>query len=362
MSYFIDLFSPATYEAFLSSSKNISGFREGQKGRAKKIKPGDYFVCYITKISRWAGILEISTEYFFDDTPIFQEIDDPFTLRFKVKPIILLPPAEAIPIFESQIWDYLTFTKGLTRHDNWNGILRGSLAQLNDDDGNFLKQKLSIQTQEKVKFPLDETDYKKYLLHKIKTENKILSVSIPEDIEENHGGIPDVKESIQIQTSIAEIGEKMGFKIWIPSHDRNAVQLAGNFKDGTLIDTLPLNYDLATMKTIEQIDVIWLRKRSIARAFEVEHTTAIYSGLLRMADLLALQPNMDINLHIVAPSSRREKVFEEIQRPIFSLLEKGPLSNSCSFISYESIKELKNQTLLQYLSDEVLDEFKEDAD
>ena len=28
---------------------------------------------------------------------------------------------------------------------------------------------------------------------------------------------------------------------------------------------------------------------------------AIYSGLLRMADLLALQPNMNIRLHIVAP-------------------------------------------------------------
>ncbi len=29
-------------------------------------------------------------------------------------------------------------------------------------------------------------------------------------------------------------------------------------------------------------------------AFEVEHSTPIYSGTLRMADLLALQPNMDI--------------------------------------------------------------------
>jgi hypothetical protein len=33
----------------------------------------------------------------------------------------------------------------------------------------------------------------------------------------------------------------------------------------------------------------------MARAFEIEHTTAVYPGLLRMADLLALQPNMDIH-------------------------------------------------------------------
>src|SRR5262249_13074964 len=75
-----------------------------------------------------------------------------------------------------------------------------------------------------------------------------------------------------------------------------------------LASILPLNYDTATLKTIENIDVIWLERRSIAQAFEVEHTTAIYSGLLRMADLLVLQPRIQISLHIVAPSSRREQV------------------------------------------------------
>lgn len=54
---------------------------------------------------------------------------------------------------------------------------------------------------------------------------------------------------------------------------------------------------------------------SIARAFEGEHTTAMYSGILRMADLLTPQPNMDIKLHIVAPVSKRDSVFQEIRRP-----------------------------------------------
>lgn len=68
------------------------------------------------------------------------------------------------------------------------------------------------------------------------------------------------------------------------------------------------------------------------RAFEVEHTTSVYSGILRMADLLALQPNMDIRLHIVAPGAKREKVFQEIRRPVFSLLEKGPLAEGCTYL------------------------------
>ena len=75
-----------------------------------------------------------------------------------------------------------------------------------------------------------------------------------------------------------------------------------------------------------------------------------------MADLLALQPNMDIRLHIVAPSERREKVFREIMRPVFSLLERAPLSEMCSFIAYE-LGALKH---LSHLKDDVLDDYAED--
>ena len=48
----------------------------------------------------------------------------------------------------------------------------------------------------------------------------------------------------------------------------------------SLLDRLPVNYDDTTRQTIEQIDVMWLKGRSMARAFEIEHTTAVYSGLL----------------------------------------------------------------------------------
>lgn len=108
--------------------------------------------------------------------------------------------------------------------------------------------------------------------------------------------------------------------------------------------------------------MLWLKGRAIRRAFEVEHTTSIYSGILRMADLLALQPNMDIRLHIVAPSERREKVFQELIRPVFSFLDKGPLSESCTFLSYDSVRELAKEKHLAHLSDGVLDDYAEPAE
>jgi hypothetical protein len=165
-----------------------------------------------------------------------------------------------------------------------------------------------------------------------------------------------------MQATIARIGAAMGFRIWVPRSDKQKIlEVVPESSHAAFLDALPLNYDEVTLRTIEDIDVIWLKNRSMARAFEVEHTTAIYSGLLRMADLLALQPNMDIRLHIVAPSERRDKVLREITRPVFSLLDRGPLYESCSYIPYESIDELANMPHLGHMSDSILTEYEDFA-
>ena len=205
-----------------------------------------------------------------------------------------------------------------------------------------------------------------YILNR--TDKKV-NVTIPSE-EDNEEENEDVniesedgpRESIQIQSLLAKIGSAMGLKIWLPKSDRSRV-LENWFPEAdVLLDTLPINYDPVAMKTIENIDVLWLNKRTILRAFEVEHTTSIYSGILRMADLLALIPNIDIKLHIVAPLSRKDKVLEEIQRPVFSLLERGPMAELCTYLSYDSIKELASHEHLSYLSNEVVEEYTEIAE
>ena len=70
--------------------------------------------------------------------------------------------------------------------------------------------------------------------------------------------------------------------------------------------------------------MLWLQGDAIIAAFEVEHTTAIYSGLLRMSDLVSMQPNLKIDLFMVAPDERREKVAYEINRPTFARREASP--------------------------------------
>jgi hypothetical protein len=215
-------------------------------------------------------------------------------------------------------------------------------------------------------YALDEDEKRKLATHTVNRPDKVVTVSVPEDFGSAEEIEPQeeitARESIRIQALIASIGAQMGLTIWLPRADRGSVLREWKSEPHNLLDRLPLNYDDTTLRTIEQIDVIWLRGRSIVRAFEVEHTTSVYSGILRMADLLALQPNMDIRLHIVAPLSKREKVFSEIRRPVFSLLEKGPLADSCTYLSYDSLRELASDKHLAHLSDSVLDEYAEEAE
>lgn len=366
MSYYINLFSPETYETFTKSDQSISGFRVRQENAASRIKVGDRFICYMTKLGRWVGVLEVESKYFKDNAPIFYSTDDPFVIRFKVKPVVWLPKEKALPIRSEQIWNNLSFTKDYDVNSSfWTGKLRNSLNVLDDKDGRFLEQSILEQSSNGKVFEIDEQEYEKLVTHKIRRVDKVISVSVPQDnLSENKKETPqsEVRESIKIQALLAKIGIQMGLKIWLPRNDRNGVinELKGDY--APLVDILPLNYDETTLKTIEQIDVLWLKGRSIVRAFEVEHTTSIYSGILRMADLLALQPNMDIKLHIVAPDERREKVFQELRRPVFSLLERGPLSESCTYLSYESVTEISREKHLSHLSDSVLDEYAEPAE
>ena len=101
-------------------------------------------------------------------------------------------------------------------------------------------------------------------------------------------------------------------------------------------EALPSQFDPQVMRIIEHIDVIWLRGNGIEAAFEIEHTTSVYSGLLRMADLITLHPNLYIRLFIVAPDTRESKVLQEIARPTFDGLPR-PLRDLCGCITYSRL-------------------------
>jgi hypothetical protein len=309
--------------------------------------------------------LDILEGPFIDQSPIFLPEDDPFIVRFKVAPTVWLPLDQTIPIQDERVFSELTFTRSAQAGGYWLGPLRRSLQKLDTSDGKFLTDLLCKQAREQRSYEVDHEHYERALKRRIHRPEGSVVVTVPDDnleSEEEQPQTSNERESIRVQADLCRIGEAMGLKIWLPSADRSRVLEHWKPQPGVLLDRLPLNYDETTLATIQRIDVLWLKGRSISRAFEVEHTTAIYSGLLRMADLCALLPNINVALHIVAPESRRDKVFQEITRPVFSLLEHSPLSERCTYLSYGSVRELADLEYLSHTTDSVLDEFVENAE
>jgi len=370
MNYYLDLFSPETAGAFSKSDMTTSGFRESRITYIKNrgIGSGDKFICYCTRIQRFIGVLKVLSDPFFDDKPIFSETDDPFTLRFKVEPIVLLPLENGIPIHDDNVWLNLSFTKDLPKGSTrWTFMVFSSPTLWPKQDCEYLEKILVEQSTLLKIYPLSESDKKKLKPSRIRISNKKeIVVSVPDEeilkpTEVEADAPKEQRESIIIQSLLSGIGEKLGFKIWIPRSDRNRVLDIWKPNSDSLLEELPLVFDEVTLKTIRNIDVLWIKRRSIIRAFEVEDTTSIYSGILRMADLLSLQPMLDIKIHIVAPIARRDAVFEQITRPVFAVMERGPLAEICTFIPYDSIYELAKEKRLEYMSDNIVDTYIQQA-
>jgi hypothetical protein len=147
MRYYLDLFTPETWAAFRKNGGAISGFREKQRKSAERVKPGDIFLCYLVRVSRWCGVLEVTSNSFTDTTPIFLT-PDPFVVRFRVKPKILLDLEQSIPMLDEQVWSAVSFTEGIKRGVvGWAQFLnlRASLREINPADGKILHELLVEQ-------------------------------------------------------------------------------------------------------------------------------------------------------------------------------------------------------------------------
>ena len=355
--YWLDLFTGTTWKEFLAAGGNISGFRESRWTTVKTIKPGDRLICYLTGISRFIGMLEVESEPFKDDTPIWS--DEHFPCRVRVRPLVVLEPEIAVPIHDLR--DRLSIFEKLSSPHAWTGRLRGSPAKWRQSDGDLIFEALLEAREHPIQRPVDP---KKLARRPKAIKTQIGSVTVPEEPRE-----PEVKRGespsahTEIQYLLLQPGEQMGFDVWVARNDQSREVNGRRFSDHfRLKAALPLQFDEATTRTIEYIDVLWLQKNAIVAAFEVESTTSIYSGLLRMSDLISMQPNLSIPLYLVAPDDRRNKVFEEVNRPTFSRLS-PPLVDVCRYIAFETLKERLEAagSFIKYLRPEFLEELSEEC-
>ncbi|MDE2970247.1 MAG: EVE domain-containing protein, partial [Chloroflexota bacterium] len=163
MAYILDLFTPETWARFCESEGKVSGFRSGQSKLAhRRVKIGDVFLCYMTRLSRWCGILEVESAPYWDDTPIYDD-PDPFVVRFRVKPLVVLDPEHSIPIRHEVLWNHLSITKEhKLGSSTWTGSFRGSLRILTAEDGAYIEQCLQEQQRNPIAYALTEKEKREF--------------------------------------------------------------------------------------------------------------------------------------------------------------------------------------------------------
>jgi hypothetical protein len=90
------------------------------------------------------------------------------------------------------------------------------------------------------------------------------------------------------------------------------------------------------LDVFQEIDVIWMVRGSNALGglFEVEHSTPVYSALLRFNDVHLSNPSSGANLLVVAKDMRRGVFVRQLNRPTF---RSSGLSDLCGFLEYRNV-------------------------
>lgn len=138
----------------------------------------------------------------------------------------------------------------------------------------------------------------------------------------------------QVQSIVSAIGAAKGYDIWIPQSDRGKFD---SIYGGALTfrDELPI--PLSSMADfLQEIDVLWLGRGSnrLHGMFEVEHSTSIYSALLRFNDVHLTTAERGQNYRIIANGSRRQQFVRHLNRPTF---RSSGLDQICTFLDYRNV-------------------------
>ncbi len=146
---------------------------------------------------------------------------------------------------------------------------------------------------------------------------------------------PDAVPSLshgQVQTLIGAIGVLKHFDVWIPAQDRGRLDwtIADRFQS---LSRLPFDRDARAL--LQEVDTIWFHRgsRSPVAFYEVEHSTPVYSGLLRLNDIRLALPSVS-RFAIVSNETRRSIFARQLHRPTF---ERSGLSELCTFFEYADV-------------------------
>lgn len=133
----------------------------------------------------------------------------------------------------------------------------------------------------------------------------------------------------KIQYLLMKIGKSLGYDVIVASNDRAKSYNNKKFSFISLSKLPEMDIEEDVKKTVDLVDVIWFERgtNKIVCAYEVEKSTSIYSGILRLLDLtLTLSGIEKIRLYLVAPEQREKEIIAQLKRPSIAAKEDTEIS------------------------------------
>jgi hypothetical protein len=201
--------------------------------------------------------------------------------RVRVRPVATLSPETAVPVLELR--DQLTVFRDLKNPNAWTGHFRGSPARWKPADGQAVVAAILDAKANPISRPVDAA---KLARRPRALKAAIGPVTVPdsEDTTEEPEQAPEGEEVVaakeptahtEIQWSLLKLGNDMGLDVWVARNDRSRDWKGHRFSElPRLRADLPLQFDEATNRTIELIDVLWLKGNAVLAAFEIDSTTS----------------------------------------------------------------------------------------
>ena len=175
-------------------------------------------------------------------------------------------------------------------------------------------------------------------VEKLEEKHKIQEISF-EDVE--------IKSHEEAEMILLLLGNLLGFDTYTP--DKSKEVKGRKLENIATLKELSYFGSKTIMDSAQHIDVVWIKDEWPEYFFEVENTTGVTDGLLRIYRVAA---KLSAKCFIIAPPDKLNKFQKEIEKPPFK-----PLKERFKFRSYSELKEMYLSTReFMQISHKFLDE------
>jgi len=203
---------------------------------------------------------------------------------------------------------------------SWDSYLemRDTILQVNDQFRNLLSKDLGAISGLLFDIGVGKVVVDENVQIVIEKERKKREKLLRKRHQEVQSEFEEENMHTKIQYLLMKIGKSLGYDVIVATNDRTKSYHGEKFSFISLPKLPEIDIEEDVKKTVKLIDVIWSERgtNQIVCAYEVEKSTSIYSGILRLTDLaLTLQSSEKIMLYLVTPEQREKEIIAQFKRP-----------------------------------------------